>query len=183
MARIAKPEPREDREDSPRRSMSVTEIFEAIANDTEESPNRAQNPSVTHIAIDLQMCAERGTLDLSSARGALANLTSIEDQIEALRALQSLIGRQRLKKALFPTIEDLLAEMDAESPHTPLGVLNPTVLVEVTNFNLLVSLGQKDRGALETVLAALPSRTQKKALLLHVQMGIGPEDFDTLVGR
>jgi len=182
MARTATTGPREDRDVQSHGSMSIEEIFEAIENDTEESPNRTQNPSVTNAALNMQMHEGQGTLDLSTARAELAGLDTVEDQIEALKTLQSLIGRQNLRRSLFPTLDELLDEIRVEPSYIQLGVLAAAVMAQTERLRVLAATGKLNRRKLEDALSKLPTRVQKTALLVDLQV-IMEEDFDTLVGR
>jgi|GEM_PF-2751986 len=157
--------------------MSVEDMFEEISNDTEGNPNRDQNPAITRVAIDLSRLYEEGIIDLAEVKSHLSSLSTTEEKLEALRSLQSLVGRRELKLALFPTIEDLLSEIEQGSNGT--GIIKDIpVMISVEKLHLLHMTDRITRSEIEEELSNLPSRSQKKGLLVGLKQEIGKEAFE-----
>jgi len=170
----------EGAETVPLASMSIESMFAEIEMDGEETPNMAQNPVVTNASVELQMYYETGMLDVPAVQYAFANLIKTEDKIEALKGLQSLIGRQELRKALFPTIQDLLESIEKDRREKYVGEL--AVEMKVRELKILGATRGLTKAALEDAINGLSRNYQKKSLLIGLRWEIGEKAFEEIIG-
>lgn len=158
------------------KTMSIKTMFERISDDVSATPNESQNPAVTVAAVDLQLLHANDMLDQEAVKKELSNLASTEDQLEAMRSLQSLIGRSELRIALFPVLEDFLAEKSPRM-NSRMETTDPSVISAVERLHILHMSDSVRRVNIEEELQNLPRRSQKRALLFELKNEIGEKEL------
>lgn len=161
-----------------RAPMSVKEMFTEIEGDTADGGHdEAEDTEVQTVSIALGGHHANGELDVYILQEELFKISGAKRQLKVMRTLQSLIGRQALRIALFPTVRELIDEMHGEPENTLYNLFDPEVIQAMEYLAVKNTIGGLTKEIFEALIKALPRRIQKKALLLIMATRMANEDY------
>lgn len=154
-------------EDLTQAPMSLEEMIESIDGNGDSEANSNLSPQATSIVIEIQRTYQNGKMDREYLEYAMGYIAQ-EEKLEALKALQSLIGESALRKAVCPTPRDLDNDLDALSPiitSDSLGVEGVAAYQMLTLLRLQQKLTPE---ALVESLRTIPTTEGKRALIANL---------------
>jgi hypothetical protein len=149
--------PKEDSSQGPTRK-SLSQLLDAIGEESQVPDQGSLSPQVLAIVMEMRTTYERGYLSTKYAEWALGTLQE-EQQLEALKVLQSMIGAANLRKIVLA--QKPLTDADAQSDSAVISAYQRLVILNVQ--------GRLTPDRVTEALNELPDPHQKKALSLSLQ--------------
>jgi len=140
------------------------------------------SPEANLAVFEMQISFDSGLMNELSLRAALRTIEP-EEQYETLRALASLVGVRRLKETIRPAdIEPTLKELSREVlTDREEATLSAEGITLYQTLMVQQALGAFTQESLVAAVQKLPTRQEKKALLLAVMKATSGADYTKLI--
>lgn len=161
---------------------TLPEMIEAIENDGSSALQENLPDQVLAIAMELHMLLRQEKLTEAYAQWALGTL-EYDEKIQALKVLQNMPGVGDLRRAFYPTLEDMVREIrETETGQKSSKIWYINVIQAVNRLGIDKVQKPLTREFLDQVLETLPTRALKKGLIIRVQGMLEEKAFSELVG-